>query len=543
MARASFLFVNKDAKSKSFSHSTRAERSTINQHVQKGLRHSRQDPLGLTSGERKRLHSFPFRRKSEVEDGSGTSGTDGRSSPIIGTDTSAGSESDEAEAIRKKFAIAANEVDALVVGPKSESARSWMLDRNPGITRKRAVTNQLALAQPNAIDPFNVHAISLDPTVCELMQYFVENFARPSKWQMGGSSSALTLSKATIQERAIQHFRGSLQDEMTIYCLLSYAGSLRINQDGAHLEPLVRQYIHKAILATKARLEAQPHLDEGLVMNIFLMCSAEWLAFRGDEWYIHMRLVKQLVDQMGGLSTLNETNKENVLLGDGFFAADRLTLPVFPCDFDPGPPDAAAVKWMLGNNIRSEGGQGFLESAAAFIPDHLRRIVVDLAQTSSILAADQDAPPAILHWIHLRNLAIRHRMLTLMTVDRRTSALRLALLIWILMVVFRTVRRMLWHSLAPRLREILTSTGDEMWHGHAPMMVWIQTIGSMASQPGSEVEKWFSAKLGPRLHDVVRPEGDVFEYLSDLSNGFFYLHRVQRPMMQRVVAQLSSTGV
>jgi hypothetical protein len=67
-----------------------------------------------------------------------------------------------------------------------------------------------------------------------------------------------------------------------------------------------------------------------LMFNIFQLGCAEWYRYDHDAALVHLKVVKALSDQLGGLSKLSSSLRETILLGDGYLSAEALTVPVFP---------------------------------------------------------------------------------------------------------------------------------------------------------------------------------------------------------------------
>ena len=533
MASQPFLFINKSASSGSLSHSEiAAEKSTINKHVQAGRRHGKRTSGISTSNAGppsasglKPKYPFHFRKSKEPHDDE-VSTTDSRSEheqyrEDAGTESSS-SGSSEAGSLRPNFFRESSKT-----GKNSSLLTKHPLEnidkgQNKAFALQRLPRADFLERLPDPIDPFNVFAVKLDPTICGLFQYYIDAFQRPARWHVNQDSSPQSSLKdptsgdmairpnLVMQKRLDAMFRSALGDEMSMYCILVLAGSLRVSQEGMPLRQFVLQYIQKAIAATKQKFTTNPHIDEKFILSIFNLCGAEWMMDRPDAAMVHLRLVKALVDQIGGISMLSEQFRENMLVGDGFFAAERNTLPMFSYyDFDPGSSEEAE-EWLATYLPRPSHAPDDYQNPTATallahtgtpaIPPLLHHILIDLRLTVSLLglpASTPPLPPPLAHWMHLRSLTIRHRLLSLPTPDRRTAILRLTLVIWMIMSVFRTVRRMARSSLVARLQTHLELMSDESWGDYQDIHCWCLVVGAKNSRYANnpECEAWFVEQL------------------------------------------------
>ena len=533
MANQPFLFINKSASSGSLSHSEiAAEKSTINKHVQAGRRHGKRT-VGISTADAgppsasglKPKYPFHFRKPKQPYDDDAST-TNSRSEheqhrEDAGTDTSS-SGSSEGGSLRRNLYRESKKTgynSSRLTKPPLEDED---LGQNGLLAVQRLPRADFLERLPDPIDPFNVFAVKLDPTICGLFQYYIDAFQRPARWHVNQDSSPRTSlidpksgdtriqPNLVMQKRLDAMFRAALGDEMSMYCILVLAGSLRVSQEGTPLRQFVLHYIQKAIAATKQKFTTSPHIDEKFILSIFNLCGAEWMMDRPEAAMVHLRLVKALVDQIGGLSMLSEQFRENMLVGDGFFAAERNTLPMFSYyEFEPGSSDEAEewlAKYLPHPSITQDVDRNptctalLAHAGTRTIPPLLHSILIDLRLTVSLLglpASTPPLPPHLAHWMHVRNLTIRHRLLSLPTPDRRTAILRLTLVIWMIMSVFRTVRRMVGSSLAPRLQNHLELMTDDLWGQDQDIHCWCLVVGAKNSRysKNKDCEVWFVEQL------------------------------------------------
>lgn len=528
MPQTGFLFVNKDAKSGSLSRTTAGEKSSINRHVQRARKYGK---LDLNATEKPRF-GFAFRRKSEVQ---------------------ASSEDDFGNLARVQGLAARPEQD---FNHQTSSETASIQSHSDPTDNHSIVQQQLSKAQEERlvrmicqqntpVDPFDVQSIKLNPMVCSLLRYYLDA-SQTARWQIKlGRHRKMSDEGQLVSAELI---RGCLQSDVTMYTTLAAMATLRINQEAVPLQSYANLYIHNAILATREHLSSSPAIDARLIRNLFHLCLAEWFARKYEASVIHLRLVKQLVDQAGGWRNLNQDVMKVVILGDGMFAAEKLTLPVFTADFDPGR-DLEIMTWLSRTNQHSTLGKRLLHPAhIEIVPEMLHELIIDLAECVSVQTAhseDQaDAPPNILGWIEIRNLALRHRLLTITSFDPRTYALRVALLMWVIYFLFVSGRKLVIRVLAPKLHEILYGIDKGRWRGHEPILVWVMSIGAISAVNDSPLQRWFDKEIVELLQTgkvTMRHMPPSEQDLLDFSETFFYIASLQKPMLQRLAKTIRDT--
>jgi len=400
-----------------------------------------------------------------------------------------------------------------------------------------------------ATDPFNTSCIKVDKEIHALLQSYTIIF-HPNIWHTEAQTQQAK-GRYTFATSAKDIVRDCLHDEMNMYCVLALMASQRQVFEKCNLRRDVSYYMTSALATTRKRIECHQQatgnaaiINGKMIMNMFYLGAAEWYRRELDASLVHFRAVKQMVDRVGGLKSLDGQLREMIALGDSYLAAERLAAPLFDAfDFDPGK-NAMISTWRHNHEIGDDGGLERQITALGYeltrwihrdiVSDELQQIVEDMAEFISVFVLSRqqhDFPPGTAHWIFLRNLAVRNRLLAMNDADARAYALRVALIMWELMVMTASPRKRTIKLLAPKLKGILCSISSKDWSGHESVRCWILTIGSMSAVVGSEVESWFVEEIvtlmtsGWNDYDL-KNEDELIRF----SKQFFYLESIQAPM-------------
>ena len=177
------------------------------------------------------------------------------------------------------------------------------------------------------------------------------------------------------------------------------------------------------------------------------------------------------------------------------------------------------------------------------IPTELRWIIMDMAVCLCVLQdktpenGSKDAPAEILHWLHLRNLAIRHRLMSLEFEDQRSRALRLALLIWDLLVYTVAGRKRTAKVVAAQLRDCLTAVPTGAWMHHEQVYLWVLSVGAMSTTEGSELNTWYVRETVSAMkvvEDAQNLDITSFEDFTSLEFKFLYHEYVQKKSLLKL---------
>jgi hypothetical protein len=525
-----FLWVNKGANSDSPLSGDTTEKSNINRHVQRGRKHARQDRRELWIPQ----FRFAFRRRSVV---------DGLSQSDVDASEKCSNPESEYSNPKSECSNPESELEQTLDHALSASRMpvsdgiavlfpQWQLLRNQ---QDRLVGMTCLWSSP--IDPFDVQCTKLDPQVCSLLRYYLDA-SIAARWQIKSGEANIE----TLQRKSSELVHACFQSEITMYAILASMAGLRINQEGVPLHHHTSLYIQKAITAIRQHLGTRPIIDQCLILGILNLFAAEWLAFKSDAAVVHLKFVKAMVDQVGGWEKLkNPQVMELILLADSIYAAEKLIHPIFPCDFDPGL-DPSIIAWLASNGAPNELGRGLLHpTQIELVPEKLYTDILELIECVFVVRTQLERPylpPKALHSVRIRNLALLYRLLAMTTPDPRTSALRVTLIMWIVLVLFVSEQNVV-QIIAPKLQRMIASVKKSKWHGHEAVLMWMLTIGAMSAVNDSAVQLWFVEEIASLFETGHGIFGQLptEKAVVDFSKRFLYLD-VQRPMIQRLTRSI-----
>lgn len=403
------------------------------------------------------------------------------------------------------------------------------------------------------LDPFDVSRVQMNAEVQRLMQYFLRA-AYPNTWHL--QSRLSKKQRSSLQRNAEVILKSCFDNDVNLFTMLA-AMSSRLR----YLEQYDNQsdnpeYFSKAIAAIQSHITSESAVDERLIFNMFQMGNAEFFRWNTDGALIHLKAIKTLVDRMGGLRQMNPALIEMLVIGDGYLASELMQKPVFSAsDFDIEDEELNRCFGMAKLECLLSGatiiGAGLLSRGIAEImPSRLRWIVIDMAVCLMVLQdvtdgnlTDDDSFEA-LHWLHVRNLAIRHRLLLLDNLsDLRMHAIRCALLMWNFLIFTKAGRQRTAGVIAQKLQETLLEVEEDSWEEFQDVRLWILLIGATSSHPKDAWHAWFVREL---LEARTTP--DSFERLpnleaaslQNLSERFLHYHPIQYPMLEKLADETAS---
>jgi hypothetical protein len=348
-----------------------------------------------------------------------------------------------------------------------------------------------------AIDPFNATTAKLDPLVLQLLHYYIHVLV-PSKWHVDSQSNQKL---ARIEAASKGVIKGCLADELHMYSLLASMASRMQNLEHWSTAPPTDLYIHKALVALRRYIDAKPsRIETQVFYDMFFLCTAEAYRYNLAASMTHLRAIAQLVEVAGGLNQLEyHMLLETLVQGDIMLAVEQLSTPVFPLTWDPGSFPHARWETVKTITPLRNLGQAVLEDAT--LPPTLRTIIHDVIQCVQVahyVWTHPQSPKSDIEWIFLRYLAILHRLLKLDCTSWETEGFRIALIMWLMIVMTKLGIRRSIKFIVPHLKRALLASEAEAeeqpWNDRSGVLLWVLTAGSVASA-GSSDEPWFVSRL------------------------------------------------
>lgn len=399
-----------------------------------------------------------------------------------------------------------------------------------------------------SFDPFDVTCVKVDQPIHSLLQYFLRVYY-PNIWHI--EREVRSDHNYLFRQDAMTLMQGCLHDEYNMYSLVASMASYMTYIDGIPVSGDGNLYVHKALRASQKYVQSGQPITTRMVFNIFHVACSEWFRYNVDAAYVHFKAAKTVVDEMGGLGAVEGPLAELLVTGDAYVAAELSTKPLWTdSDFESGDNHPMTeygvheLQKLLSGCVQI--GAGLLTSSQQeIIPAGLRWIILDLAVVLSVLRSSLSSDPAVpkppvgcLHWVHIRTLAIRLRLLAMELDDARSDAVRIAVVLWIFLSFTVAGRKRSAKVVAPLLRQALLGISEEEWHGHEEVHQWVLTIGALSATLGSDEHTWFVGEINALPVGELQDMGKIFHALVALSARFFYLESAQKTVMTALADDL-----
>lgn len=396
-------------------------------------------------------------------------------------------------------------------------------------------------------DPFNSASIPISKAVAGLLHYYM-NYYHPSQWP--NEMAVLRQGVYMFEGRVLTVVRRAVADKLTMYSLLS-AAACRLQFVDRLPCPLVAgresYYIQEALRLMAVYVSTSNIHDEDQ-LNQFLTCilflnSAE--AFRGDmaAAQTHLYAAVRVLDPMGGLEAVeNEHLNGSLAMADLFLACVKVKPCMFKCSYDPGPARMLELSDReLQTPCELSTASSLLNRPNNFILPKLRALIEELVESHTvknrISTSSMSAVRAtqVTHWVTLRNMAIRNKLLRLRTVDAKNHVLRIAIIMWSLLTMNVTGRAKTVKLMAPRLKDSLSGSSLSDWEGDEDIRLWIVLIGLYCASEENKTLGWFRSEFEKlqgcwsRSCFANARALKTAEQLEEFQRNFFFDVSIQRP--------------
>lgn len=476
------LWVHKTAESEHMSRSAPAEASLINSHAQRWERKVR-------SSQRRRTQTRHW-SSSELQWRS-------PGQPTI---------SDITQTPSPIAAVSDSQEDGVASGYVPDPSITVTRSGSP---HKIAEASQQALKIPRqlckegtAIDPFQTAIVNLDHQAHILLQYYVLTVFPPI-WQT--IAKVRFLQPHHFQLAAREVVQDHISSEVQIVTLLASMASRMEHLDRRKVQFGSSSFINKAIGALRKHLSTLPAVRPEDIAMVLHLWRAEIYRSNYMAAWTHLRGMKDMTDQLGGLPGLEKLSPglmESLIVGDLFMAIELAIPPVFPCTWSPGRASAYGFENIDKDGSFANMGSGLLcGPQCAVVTAVLSEIIEETVECAKVMFSvwDESTDPRALRFGFRLNMAIRHRLSSFHELDIRAEALRIALLVWAVMVLnlgsnyaFRRTIKVA----TPRLKDTILKARAEYlsWNGHAKILMWMLVVGAMALE-GEPEQYWFIQQL------------------------------------------------
>jgi hypothetical protein len=524
-APSRFLFVNGDVNSTSLSKiSTPNLRPVINRHVQRWAFE--------TKGRKKQTSvQQPIKRRLGQK----------REQPAPGAESSDDGAPNQAKVdiVRRKKSSRSNSSghDSSVENPKVKAC-IW--------------------SEGNYLDPFASTEIPVNSGVYQMLQYFTFTWKPftcscdvdthlcmfPSEVDAAKTKQLPSANIKNINDIV----QKCLNNKMHMYALLASCAG-RMNHISRQEIPGISRpesYLAKAIHALREHLIKTPEVDQEVIRDIFFMYTCEYFTSNLDCAERYMRILRSMVERLGGFSCLDTYDRRLYWSGDIGLALETGYPPILPA-FDD---------LRIYHTYRSDQSSA-LKVGRAFqryeccTTSPLDEIISDMISCTIsiqyILAADL---PLDKQRLFEHGADFSHRLMSFDSpqdigclTQQLVECCRQALLLWTFNVMIwfgaaaarttKTNPRLARPLIAARLKRAICRADEisgSSWDSHHELLFWMVGLGSCVAGPGDD-ETWFEDRfvLVAGLLQI-----DNIEQMSALSREHFCLEMYEKGDLTRL---------
>lgn len=318
------------------------------------------------------------------------------------------------------------------------------------------------------LDPFINFQVALETWAPPLMRYFTTVMISEYFYS---DLKAVSLHKMRHVEELHADMRSCMSHPAEMYALLAASAGHSLSILGRIDLPGVtpQDYDRLTLVLASKSFEALRHrlanweLPHSTVMATQRMVCAAIHMSASLAVEAHHRATMSMIEQIGGLETFNDYEKERLIMHNLYYALKTLRAPDFKLTWDPGFfqnntgfgvfSNMAQKSSCIGNQLRK-----IVESGAITLHPLLAQIILNLVEVQQVLNWLRTQPyrPADYRWLMQRRLAILHRVLSLRPETRTNHGE----LVRIALICFMVLSRVMpwsetWlheHYIAPALR-------------------------------------------------------------------------------------------
>lgn len=174
----------------------------------------------------------------------------------------------------------------------------------------------LAFVSRLSFDPFRITVLPQDPTTYQIFQFVCSDFSNVNfRAEALGPPAANTEGfrhNAALSERV----QLSLSNELVMYTTLAYASAAMGWRFGIRYQQRPPEYfIQQAYVVVRRRLNQSRMIDNVLIMSLYSLALSEMWVQNFKAATTHLSMLKQIVEQMGGMPFLDSYVMESVILG------------------------------------------------------------------------------------------------------------------------------------------------------------------------------------------------------------------------------------
>ena len=362
--------------------------------------------------------------------------------------------------------------------------------------------------------------------------------------------------------------RNCLHNKMHMYALIATcAGRIRsVEKDIVQHMDCPEKYMAKAISLLRNFLKERPVIDEQVIIDVYFLSTFEFYLKNYSGAQIYLRIIKTMVESLGGFHCLGEYARRLCWNGDISVALEHPSPPILPQIWTP-PAIATSTRTMLLEETPtlSDGTGSAFHCHKDFLSPRLLAIVAEICSSVKLLKSAGTAEltlstqttfehgTALLHRL-LSLGADKHARHDLQSLKEETCRYALALWVWNIFIrgaasaaVDRsyaastdvTDARQMRPIIAKQLKQVIfraceyanESTIDLKEY---ELRLWIIGVGLSGAEPGP-ARDWY-AKLFLLFASALHIR--TIEQVSNVFRGYVYLEEFECNNMKRLAELL-----
>lgn len=273
---------------------------------------------------------------------------------------------------------------------------------------------------------------------------------------------------------------------------------------------------------------------------IFFLMVAAWHHQDTTAFKMHLTGLKAILDSIGGLDAVNVAIKTELITFDGFISAVQYERPCFASKHLNicGEDRIWLADQMLSSEVHSTLGRQLADGEHRHLYGlGLYDLILTLVKYIRVVewqSALTNPCPRLANLVSRKLNITRHQLLELEGIGVRACIVRMAILIWMVMVLTSEGTSRSVQLMVRRLQDLLLERQRDQWHGHEPLYFWILCVGIMAAEVGSSTHTYLISEIKQTLADTRKTGFESQEDLVRFLRAFLYLHCVQTELMQKL---------
>lgn len=423
---------------------------------------------------------------------------------------------------------------------------------------------------------FAFAGVEYDDTVHQSIQYFTSNW-KPFACKCDVDTPLCTWPGKDNSSHCPEHIlsineivRRCLHDKMHMYALIATcAGRIRsVDKDIVEHIDRPEMYMAKAINLLRNFLRECPIIDEQIVIDVYFLSTFEFYLKNYSGAQIYLRIIKSMVESLGGFRYLGEYARRLCWNGDISVALENPSPPILPQIWTPQPLTMSATAQMGSEGVPAlpDGmGSGF-QHHRDFLSIELLATVAEICSDAKVLKAAKTAHFTLdTQTIFERGTALLRRLLAsgpyaearrdLRSLKEECCRYALALWVWNVFIRgaantavdgshlastdvtdARQMRPIIVKQLKKQIFRACQYANESTIDGvQYRLRLWILGVGISGAEPG-KVRDWYTDKF---LHFAKVLDIRTIEQVANVFSDYLYLDRFEFHNMKRLGELLS----